>query len=93
MYRMVEDSLKLLEGMKESDPARYQQLYDRVKREQITPIYLMFEHYMNLLTQEQKEAYWSDLSYYCAKFEITNRRESDNAGLLQKIAQWKAEIF
>ena len=93
MYRMVDDTLAQLDSIKESNPERYQVLYDRVKREAITPIYLMFEHYMNLLTQEQKEAYWSDLSYYCAKFEITNRRESDNAGLTQKIAQWKTEIF
>ena len=80
-------------GNRYGDPERYQVLYDRVRREQITPMYLMFEHYMNLLTQEQKETYWSNLSYYCAKFEITNRRESDNAGLTQKIAQWKTEIF
>ena len=90
---MVEDCIGQLDSIKESDPERYQVLYDRVRREQITPMYLMFEHYMNLLTQEQKETYWSNLSYYCAKFEITNRRESDNAGLTQKIAQWKTEIF
>ena len=93
MYQMVEDCIGQLDSIKESDPERYQVLYDRVRREQITPMYLMFEHYMNLLTQEQKETYWSNLSYYCAKFEITNRRESDNAGLTQKIAQWKTEIF
>jgi hypothetical protein len=93
MYRMVDDTLVQLDVIKESNPERYQVLYDRVKRESITPIYLMFEHYMNLLTQEQKETYWRDLSYYCAKFEITNRRESDNAGLTQKIAQWKTAIF
>ena len=93
MYQMVEDCIGQLDSIKESDPERYQVLYDRVRREQITPMYLMFEHYLNLLTQEQKETYWSNLSYYCAKFEITNRRESDNAGLTQKIAQWKTEIF
>ena len=93
MYQMVEDCIGQLDSIKESDPERYQVLYDRVRREQITPMYLMFEHYMNLLTQEQKETYWSNLSYYCAKFEITNRRESDNAGLTQKIAKWKTEIF
>ena len=93
MYQMVEDCIGQLDSIKESDHERYQVLYDRVRREQITPMYLMFEHYMNLLTQEQKETYWSNLSYYCAKFEITNRRESDNAGLTQKIAQWKTEIF
>lgn len=93
MYQMVEVCIGQLDVIKESDPERYQQLYDRVRREQITPIYLMFEHYMNLLTQEQKETYWKDLSYYSAKFEITNRREGDNAGLTQKIAQWKTQIF
>ena len=93
MYQMVEKSIAQLDSVKTSDPERYQVLYDRVRREQITPIYLMFEHYMNLLTQEQKEEYWSILSYYCAKFEITNRRESDEGGLTQKIESWKTEIF
>ena len=92
MNNMLESALEDLEPLRNSDPERYEVLYSRIKREQITPIYLMFKHHMKSLTQEQKESYWYDLKKYTVKYEIVASAEGNN-DVVNMVEDWRKEIF
>lgn len=89
---IIDSALAKVETIKDSDPTRYTTLYNRLKKEKLSPIYLMFSYYMDTLTQDQKEEYWQDLSTYTAMFNIKSTREA--ADNLQEIIDgWQATIF
>lgn len=92
MMDIIDRGLAKVETIKNSDPARYEVLHDRLKREKLSPIYLMFTHYMSYLSQSEKEEYWNDMNTYTQKFNIIGTRESAN-NMLSVIEGWKTQIF
>lgn len=89
---MLDRAFAKVETIKDSNPERYTILYNRLKKEKLAPIYLMFMYYMDTLSQEQKEEYWQDMSTYSAMFGITTTREAAN-NLLELISGWETKIF
>jgi len=92
LIEMLDRAFAKVETIKDSNPERYTILYNRLKKEKLAPIYLMFMYYMDTLSQEQKEEYWQDMSTYSAMFGITTTRESAN-NLLELISGWETKIF
>ena len=89
---MIDDAVKMLEPLKTSDPEKYQLLYDRVMKEKVTPIYLLFTHYMNSLTQAQKEQYWYEINDSTKKFNLNNSAEG-RIEIVNKVETWRVQIF
>lgn len=92
MLDIIDRGLDKLETIKTSDPERYEILYARLKREKLSPIYFMFEYYMDYLTQDKKEEYYNDMEVYTAKFNILGTREGAN-NMLSKLEGWKSQIY
>ena len=92
LIEMLDRAFAKVETIKDSNPERYTILYNRLKKEKLAPIYLMFMYYMDTLSQEQKEEYWQDMSTYSAMFGITTTREAAN-NLLELISGWETKIF
>ena len=92
MMAIFEKCFAQIEGLKTTDPDRYEVLNSRIKREQLTPQYLLFSYYLDVLPQDKKEAYWYDLNTYTKKFEIVSTRESGN-DVEKLISDWKEQIF
>ena len=92
LITMIDDAVKMLEPLKTSDPEKYQLLYDRVMKEKVTPIYLLFTHYMNSLTQAQKEQYWYEINDSTKKFNLNNSAEG-RIEIVNKVETWRVQIF
>ncbi len=72
----LDKCLSDIEPLKAQNPDRWQVLNDRIRRERLTPIYLMFTLHMNELTKEQQAEYLADMKYYTKKYEILESKES-----------------
>lgn len=85
-------AFKAIEPLKKSNPSRFNVLNDRLRRERMTPIFLLFRLYMAFLTQEQKEEYIEDFAFYANKYEIIQTGEAENnlEGIIQG---WKSSIY
>ena len=87
----LDKCLEDIEPLKTQNPDRWQVLNDRIRRERLTPIYLMFTLHMNELPKEKKLEYLADMKYYTKKYEILETRESarDIDTLLET---WESQI-
>ena len=81
-----------IEPLRVSNPQRFSLLNDRLRRERMTPIFLLLRQYMSFLTQEQKEEYIDDFAFYANKYEIIQTGEAENnlEGIIQ---EWKSSIY
>ena len=81
-----------IEPLRYANPSRFSLLNDRLRRERMTPIFLLLRLYMSFLTQEQKEEYVEDFAFYANKYEIIQTGEAQNnlEGIIQ---EWKASIY
>lgn len=87
-----DECFEAIEPLRTSDYERFTVLNDRLRRERLTPIFLLLRNYLSLLTQEQKEEYIIDFAKYCNKYEIVETGESqNNIGLM--IEEWENTIF
>lgn len=89
---IMEDGIKSIEAIKESNYSRYLVLFDRLRTEECFPIYMMFRFYMSELSIEQKKEYWNILSEYCKKFDIISSLEG-GMDINNSIESWRSEIF
>ena len=71
----MDDGLKAIEPLKENDPERYEQLYNRIQRERLSPLYMMLQYYITQLSEEEKDAYIADFEKYATMFAIEGTRE------------------
>lgn len=92
MMNLLEEAITDLEPLRATDLERYETLVSRIRKEQVSPIYLAFKNDMNALSSEQKKEWWNILSVYTKKFDIVATRESyvDMAALVER---WRGEIF
>lgn len=92
MMSYFKNCLNDLEQLKNTDFDRYSLLNDRLKRERLTPIYLLLKLYFNYLTQEQKEEYIDDLFKYTNKYDITETGEGQY-NMEALVEEWKNSIY
>lgn len=72
----LDKCLSDIEPLKTKNPDRWQVLNDRLRRERLTPIYLMFTLHMNESPKDKQIEYLADMKYYTKKYEILETRES-----------------
>ncbi len=92
MIDMLEDAVKAIEPLKTTNPENYEKYLSRIRREELTPIYLAFKHHMNSLTQSQKEEYWYILDKYTREYDIVATKES-SLDVVTMVETWRGEIF
>lgn len=84
----MDAGIQAIEPLKESNPERYEQLYNRLQRERMSPIYMMLQYYINQLSDEEKAAYIADFEKYANMYGIESTREA-GFDLSTVIANWK----
>lgn len=84
----MDEGLKAIEPLKESNPERYEQLYNRLQRERLSPIYMMLQYYIGQLSDSEKEAYIADFEKYANMYGIESTREA-GFDLSSVIENWK----
>lgn len=92
MVSMLDDAIVAIEPLQATDPVRYQTLKDRILKEKVVPTYLLFSYYMNALSQEQKEQYWTELYDSQKKFALNNSAEG-RIDIAESIENWRLQIF
>ncbi len=92
MIDILDRALESIKPLEQTDYERYVVLRDRIKREKLTPIYLMFSLHMSSLTQEEKEVYFADMEKYTEQFGIVETAESV-WDMTTQIETWRDEIF
>lgn len=92
MISILDRALEKIQPLKTADPARFEVLNDRIRRERLFPVFLEFTFYMGELSQEKKEEYYYDMERLTTKFGIMGTQESawNMASLL---SEWKSAIF
>ncbi len=87
----MDQAIEDIEPLKESDPARYETVYNRIMRDRCFPMYIMFQLYENEMTQAEKIEYIEDLEKYTKMYDMTFTYENvDNVA--DNIAAWKANL-
>ena len=85
----MDEALEAIEPMKETNPERYETLYDRIQRERLSPLFMMLKFYIGQLSEEDKEAYIADFEKYTTMFGITNTGEFYYNDITTYIESWK----
>ncbi len=84
----IDKAIEDIEPLKESNPDRYQTVYNRLMREKCFPMYIMFQLYENQMTQAEKVEYVLALEKYTKMYDMTFTYENvDNVE--DNIAMWK----
>lgn len=91
MIGYLDDALRSVEAVKETDPERYETLVKRINREKLSPVYIMFELYFDYMTQSEKEEYIALLET-CADYDIRYIAEHEH-DLEGKIAGWRQQVY
>ncbi len=84
----MDEAFAAIEPLKETDPERYQVLYNRIQKERLSPLYMMLNYYIYQLSDETKAAYIADFETYTKMFGIEAARES-SFGVQTLIDEWK----
>lgn len=84
----MDEGFKAIESLKETDPERYELLYNRIQRERLSPLYMMLQYYISQITEEEKASYIADFEKYSQMFAIEGTRES-SFDLSTVIQNWK----
>ncbi len=92
MLSILDKAMEEIEPLKQSDPEKYNTLRDRILKEKVAPVYLLFTHHMSSLTQAEKELYWEELNYITKKFNMTSSREGKQT-IADSIELWYSQIF
>ena len=92
LISILDKAMEAIEPLKETNPERYNLLRDRILKEKVTPIYLLFTHYMTSLTQAEKETYWTEINYITVKFNMTHSAEG-RINIASDIETWRTQIF
>lgn len=87
----LDKCLEDIEPLKQTDPARWQLLNDRLRRERLTPIFMMFMFHMNELTKDKQVEYLADMKMYTQKYDILETQESKR-DIKMLIETWEAQI-
>lgn len=80
-----------IEPLKETDYARWQVLNDRIRRERLTPIFMMFSFHMNELPHDKQVEYLADMKTYTQKYDILETQESKR-DISTLIETWETQI-
>ena len=80
-----------IEPLKETDYARWQVLNDRIRRERLTPIFMMFSFHMNELSHDKQVEYLADMKTYTQKYDILETQESKR-DISTLIETWETQI-
>lgn len=92
MLKYCDDALAKIEPLKESNPSRFTVLNNRIRRERLLPIFLMFRHYINQVPLDKREEYYNDMVKYTRMYNI---RESYEGGsdMENNLVTWKTQLF
>ncbi len=85
----IDQAIEDIEPLKESDPSRYETVYNRLMRDKCFPMYIMFQLYENEMTQAEKVEYVLALEKYTVMYDMTYTYENVN-NVAENIAIWKA---
>ena len=91
MMKYIDKALDEIEIYKDTNPARYEQLHDRLMREKILPMYILMQYYTQFLTLEQKIEYIDQVSFYTKKFGIVETSEG-KVNMQSIIESWRDGI-
>ena len=92
MLGILDEAIDSLAPLKETDPERYGVLYDRIKVQRLSPLYMMFTFYMDQMTQAQKETYLQEFETYTKLYGVKASAEG-YYNVTEKIEGWRAEIY
>ena len=91
LISLLNKCLEDIAPLETSDPLRYKTLNDRIRRERLTPIYLLLKNYFIYLTHDQKVEYINDMAKYTIQYEIIGTGEGEG-NMANLIRQWQSSL-
>ena len=81
-----------IEYLRETDPIRFNTLNNRIRRERLMPIFLMFRHHMSEVPLDKREEYYNDMVTISRMFNIREERES-GTDMESNFETWYDQLF
>ena len=75
MMKYLDEAIAAIEPLRATDPERFNLLNDRLRRERLTPIFLMFQLHINEVPADKAAEYLADMKTYTKKYDITGTGE------------------
>lgn len=92
VFKMLEKAISSLDVSSEEARLRSELIKERIRQEEVFPLYMMLRFYMNQLSQEEKESYWTILNDICNRVGVVASMEgSYDVG--STLESWKSTIF
>lgn len=76
MMSYLDEAIAAIEPLRTTNPERFAVLNDRLRRERLTPIFLMFQLHINEVPADKAAEYLADMKTYTKKYDITGSGES-----------------
>ena len=92
MMSYCDEALEAIEYLRETDPIRFNTLNNRIRRERLMPIFLMFRHHMSEVPLDKREEYYNDMVTISRMFNIREERES-GTDMESNFETWHAQLF
>ncbi len=92
MMDFCDKALEAIEPLRESDPIRFNTLNNRIRRERLMPIFLMFRHHISEVPLDKKEEYYNDMVTISRLYNVVEERESGTS-MEVNFETWYAQLF
>lgn len=92
MMSYCDEALTAIEYLRETDPIRFNTLNNRIRRERLMPIFLMFRHHMSEVPLDKREEYYNDMVTISRMFNIREERES-GTDMESNFETWYDQLF
>ena len=92
-HEAIKKAYVAIEPLKTTDKAEYDKLYDRIKKEEISILYIQMWANSSYFTKSEKVAMLDDLQFYCTKFGIMYPAlVVKTSTIFDTIASWRAAL-
>ena len=92
MISYCDEALAAIEPLRETDPVRFNTLNNRIRRERLCPIFLMFRHHISEVPLDKKEEYYKDMVTISRMFNIFSESEG-GTDMETNYETWYEQLF
>ena len=92
MISYCDEALAAIEPLRETDPVRFNTLNNRIRRERLCPIFLMFRHHISEVPLDKKEEYYNDMVTISRMFNIFAESEG-GTDMETNFETWYEQLF
>ena len=88
----IDKAYAAIEPLKATDEVAYKKLFNRIKQEEVSILYMYLTWHQGYFTRDEKLAMLDELEYYCTTFNLTHEYETHGPTIFDTIAAWRSAL-